>query len=177
MQEANIVAVKKTHPLLGKWDLYYHLPQDKKWDINSYQKILGEISSVETSIIISESLPDKIIKHCMLFAMRKDIKPMWEDSANCNGGCFSFKVLNKVVVDVWKDLFYSVCGETLFKNRQHNKKVTGITVSPKRNFCVVKIWMRDCSIKDPTLMIDILNLSKEGCLFKKHAEASTFKKR
>ena len=173
---ANVTLSKANHPLLGIWDLYYHLPQDKNWDLNSYKNILSGINNVETAILINESLPDKLIKHCMLFAMRNNVKPMWEDPANCNGGCFSFKVLNKVVVNVWKDLFYAICGETLFKTANINKKVTGITVSPKRNFCVVKIWMTDCSVKDPYMMIDITNLSKEGCLFKKHAEASSFKK-
>ena len=43
-----------------------------------------------------------------------------------NGGCFSFKVSNKVVVDVWKELFYAMCGETLFKTKNMNNKVTGI---------------------------------------------------
>ena len=173
---ANVTLSKANHTLLGIWDLYYHLPQDKNWDLNSYQNILSCINNVETAILINESLPDKIIKHCMLFAMRNNVKPMWEDPANCNGGCFSFKVLNKVVVNVWKELFYAICGETLFKTTNINKKVTGITVSPKRNFCVVKVLMTDCSVKDPSMMIDIANLSKEGCLFKKHAEASSFKK-
>ena len=173
---ANVTLSKTIHPLLGIWDLYYHLPQDKNWDLNSYHSILTGINNVETALVINESLPSKLIKHCMLFVMRNNVKPMWEDPANCNGGCFSFKVLNKVVVDVWKELFSSMCGETLFKTASINKKVTGITVSPKRNFCVVKVWMTDCSVKDPSAMIDITNLSKDGCLFKKHAEASSFKK-
>lgn len=173
---ANVATHKASHPLLGIWNLYYHLPQDKNWDLNSYHIIQSDMNTVETIILINENLPNKIVKHCMLFAMRNNIKPMWEDLSNRDGGCFSFKVLNSVVVDVWKDLFYAVSGETLFKTKKFNEKVTGITVSPKRNFCVVKVWMTDCSIKDPSTMIDINNLSKEGCLFKKHAEASSFKK-
>lgn len=166
---------KSSNPLLGKWDLYFHLPQDKRWDIKSYEIIANDIDSVERAIVINESLPEKVVKYCMLFIMRKGVTPMWEDPANRDGGCFSFKVLNKVVDTVWKDLFYAVCGETLFKIKTHNKNVTGITVSPKRNFCVIKIWLSDCSIQDPNTMVDITNLSKEGCLFKKHSTATTFK--
>jgi len=165
---------KLSHPLLGTWDIYFHLPHDKRWDLKSYDMIASDINTAERAIVINEYLPEKIIKYCMLFVMRKNVTPMWEDSANREGGCFSFKVLNKVVDTVWKDLFYAVCGETLFTNKSQNKNVTGITISPKRNFCVIKVWLGDCSVQDPDTMIDILNLSKEGCLFKKHSSATSF---
>jgi hypothetical protein len=168
---------KQSHSLLGIWDLYFHLPQDKQWDIKSYNIIARDISTAERAIVLNESLPEKVIKYCMLFIMRKGVTPMWEDPANCNGGCFSFKVLNKSVHSVWKELFYAVCGETLFLNKSHNKLLTGITISPKRNFCVIKVWLGDCSIQDPNTMIDISTLSKEGCLFKKHSSATSFVKR
>jgi len=177
--ETNVITSTKkiTRPLLGIWDLYFHLPHDKSWDIKSYNIIASNIDNVERTIVINESIPEKIVKYCMLFIMRKGVTPMWEDPANRDGGCFSFKVLNNVVGTVWKELSYSVCGETLFINKSHNKKVTGITISPKRNFCVIKVWLSDCSIQDPNTMIDISSLSKEGCLFKKHSSATSFKKR
>ena len=37
--------------------------------------------------------------------MRENIKPMWEDIDNQNGGGFSFKVHNKNIEQVWKKLF------------------------------------------------------------------------
>jgi len=175
MEKTQKLSSKSSHPLIGIWDLYFHLPQDKNWDIKSYNLISNDINSAERIIQINESLPEKIVKYCMLFVMRKGIKPMWEDPENRNGGCFSFKVLNKSVSVVWKELFYAVCGETLFNNKSHNKNVTGITISPKRSFCVIKVWLNDCSVQDPNTMIDISNLSKDGCLFKKHSSATTFK--
>jgi len=59
--------------LIGKWDLYYHLPHDKNWELSSYKKIMSDIDSVEKLIAINESLPEKIVKHCMLFVMRSGI--------------------------------------------------------------------------------------------------------
>jgi hypothetical protein len=177
MESIVATSSKLSHPLLGIWDLYFHLPQDKRWDIKSYNIIASDIGSAERTIVINESLPEKVVKYCMLFIMRKGVTPMWEDPANCNGGCFSFKVSNKVVHAVWKELFYAVCGETLFLNKSHNKNLTGITISPKRNFCVIKIWLGNCSIQDPNTMADITALSKEGCLFKKHSSATSFVKR
>jgi hypothetical protein len=154
--------------LIDKWDLYYHLPYDKSWDISSYKKIMENIDSVEKLIAINESLPELIVKHCMLFVMKAGITPMWEDPKNRNGGCFSFKVINKQVYGVWKSLFYAVCGETLCVDKKYNSVINGITISPKKNFCIIKIWLENCSIQDSKIIIDIPNLVKDGCLFKKH---------
>jgi hypothetical protein len=154
--------------LIGKWDLYYHLPHDKSWDISSYKKIMSDIDTVEKLIAINEIINEKIIKHCMLFVMRNGITPMWEDPKNRNGGCFSFKVINKQVYSVWKTLFYLVCGETICTKVEYNKIINGITISPKKNFCIVKIWLDTCKIQDPNIIVSLPNLVKQGCLFKKH---------
>ena len=105
----------------------------------------------------------------MLFVMRAGITPMWEDIKNRDGGCFSFKVANRIVHEVWKNLFYSLCGETLSENSKYNKNINGITISPKKNFCIIKIWLINCDLQDPSILTHIPNLSKQGCLFKKHA--------
>ena len=156
------------HNLIGKWNLYYHLPHDKNWDLSSYKTIMTGIDSVEKVIAMNETVPEHIIKYCMLFAMRDGITPMWEDPQNRNGGCFSFKVINKQVYGVWKSLFYAMCGETLFTNKANHDLVNGITISPKKNFCIIKIWLCNCSVQDPASIITIPNLSIQGCLFKKH---------
>ena len=46
----------------------------------------------------------------MLFIMKTGITPMWEDPKNREGGCFSYKITNKFVVDVWKKLSLLLCG-------------------------------------------------------------------
>lgn len=163
------MSVSTPRRLIGKWDLYYHLPHDKNWDLSSYKMIMSKISTVDETIAINERLPENVIKYSMLFAMRSGITPMWEDPKNRNGGCFSFKVINKQIYEVWKALFCALCGETLCVNKENNKHVNGITISPKRSFCIIKIWLNECSLQDPGVIIDIPNLQKQGCLFKKHA--------
>lgn len=159
---------EKINCLIGKWDLYYHLPYVKEWDISSYTVIMKNIDTVEKLVAINKYTPELIIKQCMLFVMRTGITPRWEDPKNKNGGCFSFKIVNKFVVSVWKLLFYSMCGETIFEKSNHNSLVNGITISPKKNFCIIKIWMENCSVQDPNLIVQIPNLIKQGCLFNKH---------
>ena len=161
-------ATIKKNKLNTKWSLYYHLPNDKNWTLSSYKPIIENIDSVEQLIAVNEGLTDNIVKHCMLFVMRVGITPMWEDKKNRNGGCFSYKVVNKSVSIVWRELMYLLCGNSLTIDKKHMDFVNGITISPKRGFCIVKIWLTDCSLQDPSVIVPIPLLSKMGCLFKSH---------
>jgi hypothetical protein len=125
---------------------------------------------VENTIAVTEVLPDVLIENCMLFMMRTGIKPTWEDPKNRKGGSFSYKVSNKNVHKTWRELTYVVVGNTISSKPQFINNVTGITISPKKNFCIIKIWMSDCSNQNPS---DIINTIKDinpvGCIFKRHA--------
>ena len=66
------------YKLMDTWTLWAHLPHDTDWSLESYKKIY-EISSIKDALILYENLPETIIKNCMLFLMRKGIKPTWED--------------------------------------------------------------------------------------------------
>jgi hypothetical protein len=156
------------HKLKHKWNLWAHLPQDPEWTIKSY-KLVYKFNSVEETIAITESLPEVLIKNCMLYIMKDGINPMWEDSKNRNGGCFSYKVSNKNVYEVWRDLTYVLVGETISTNLPFVNSVTGITISPKKNFCIVKIWLSNCDHQNPLVVTNqVKYLIPQGCLFKKH---------
>jgi len=156
------------HSLKNYWNLWAHLPQDPDWSLNSYQKI-HKFTNLEETIAITESLPEALVQNCMLFIMKDGITPMWEDAKNRNGGCFSYKVSNKNVFEVWRDLTYVLTGETISSSASFVKSVTGITISPKKNFCIVKIWLTNCDHQNPNVVTnEVKNLSPQGCLFKKH---------
>ena len=156
------------HKLSNIWNLWAHLPHDTDWTVNSYKSIY-KFNTVEDVIAITETLPEILVKNCMLFVMKEGITPVWEDSKNREGGCFSYKVSNKNVYDVWKDLTYILVGESISSNSSFVNNVTGITISPKKNFCIIKIWMTNCIYQNPTMVSgEIIGISPQGCLFKKH---------
>ena len=156
------------HLLSDKWSLWAHLPHDTDWSINSYKKIYT-VSTVEETIALTETLPDILVKNCMLFLMRDGIKPIWEDVKNRNGGCFSYKISNKNTYNSWKELSYAIVGNCVSKKIDFVNNVTGITISPKKNFCIIKIWMSTCSNQNPEIILsDIAEITSHGCLFKKH---------
>jgi len=155
------------HPLTDKWTIWAHLPHNTDWTIKSYIPITT-FSTIEDTIGVTETLPSILVENCMLFLMKEGIKPMWEDPKNRNGGCFSYKVSNKFVHKVWKELSYVVVGASISTNINFVNCVTGITISPKKNFCIIKIWMTDCKNQNPAIVTnEIKELSSQGCLFKK----------
>lgn len=153
--------------LNDKWVLYAHLPHDTDWSINSYKKI-KTITTVEEIVSIMETIPDKMITNCMLFLMRSHIKPQWEDPNNKYGGCFSYKITNSEVSKIWRKLGYCLVGETLTKNLEDFNCVNGITISPKKNFCIIKIWLKDCKKQNPQIINYFSGFTNYGSLFKKH---------
>jgi len=156
------------HQLSDKWCLWAHLPHDTDWSMNSYKKIYT-CSTLEETIAVTETLPESLVKNCMLFLMRDGIKPIWEDPKNRNGGCFSYKVSNKQVYAVWKELSYVLVGDTISAQASFVANVTGITISPKKNFCIIKIWMSTCANQNPAIVTnEVKDLSSQGSLFKKH---------
>ena len=50
------------YQLNGKWKLYYHLPQNTKWDLSSYIVILGDICNAEQVIAINEKINENKYK-------------------------------------------------------------------------------------------------------------------
>ena len=155
------------HPLYDNWVLWAHLPHDTDWSLRSYNKII-ELTTVENVISCMNTVPPEMVKNCMLFLMRKGVNPTWEDPKNINGGCFSFKVSNADVYKTWTHLSYLLTGETLTNNYKLQEQITGITISPKKSFCIIKVWVQTLEFQNPKELEMVTGMSAAGCLFKKH---------
>jgi len=155
------------HNLSDKWTLWAHLPHNTDWSLKSYIPIYT-FTTIEETIAVTESLPTPLIENCMLFMMRQGINPIWEDPKNRDGGCFSYKVVNKNVTKAWSELTYRIVGGSISNGISFINSVTGITISPKKNFCIIKIWMSNCNHQNPVVIASVKGLQAQGCLFKKH---------
>jgi hypothetical protein len=105
----------------------------------------------------------------MLFFMRQGISPIWEDPQNVKGGCYSYKVSNKHVPEAWREACYLVAGESVSADKTFVSKITGLSISPKKGFCILKIWMSDLSFSKPD-KIDCSFLKHSECIFKRHKD-------
>ena len=155
------------HLLSDKWVLFAHLPHDTNWSLKSYKK-LQTFKTVEDVLDVYNVLPEALVKNCMLFLMKEGIGPNWEDKHNKNGGSFSFKIGTEKIPRIWKEMSFLLMGSTLSKDEDLLRHINGITISPKKSFHILKIWLKDCSYQNPNAIVDIEGINKKGCLFRRH---------
>ena len=184
--------MKIMNKLVNSWTCWLHLQSDANWDISSYKKIT-EFDKLEDGIILIENLSFKIITQSMVFLMRENVLPLWESKENIEGGSFSYKISNCLIDNVWKKLCYSLLGNTLYHDKNVLKNINGISISPKKNFCIIKFWLKSLeTIKenkeithfinnfinnteldinnniDPFNIHMICGIDKQICIFRKH---------
>jgi len=153
--------------LVNNWTIWIHLPRDSDWTISGYYKI-HTVSTIDEAISIVETIPANIVKMSMLFIMKEGITPIWEDINNKLGGCFSYRVSHKILHSVWKNISYTMMGNDLVSD-DISEIINGVSVSPKKQFSVLKIWTKSKIHTDPKIIKSISGLSQSGCLFKSHA--------
>ena len=70
--------------------------------------------------------------------------------------------------EVWKHVSYLLTGESLSTDEAFQDNITGITISPKKSFCILKFWMKSLDFQNPRVISEVKGLQVGGCLFKKH---------
>tara|TARA_A100001015_G_scaffold311883_2_gene415984 strand:+ start:1083 stop:1631 length:549 start_codon:yes stop_codon:yes gene_type:complete len=142
--------------LSDKWSFWSHSPFETDWSINSY-KLIHNFNTLEDCIKLIENINREIYEKYMIFLMKNDIKPIWEDKNNKNGGCFSYKILTDKIYEFSKKNLYLIIGNTINSNDEIIKNINGISISPKKYFCIFKIWIRDIDIINKHYNINIQN--------------------
>ena len=158
------------HNLNTNWVVWYHSPTDKSWSKDSYKPIL-ELEFIEDYLVLENSwlkcLPSVI--EGMFFVMRKfkngkTIYPQWEDINNKDGGYWSFKVDNADAQEVWCKLCKYLIGETVCREDFNPLHFNGISISPKKHFCIIKIWNVSSKVQDAGVLnnelSEFLNISE-----------------
>lgn len=125
------------------WNIYFHDPFETDWTDKSYIR-LATISSVEDFWENMLFMKPQVHKG-IFFIMREYVFPCWDDPNNITGGCLSIKILKDHLADFWEDLCIKLLGETLLKEDKRSSwnLVNGISTSPKKHFCIIKIWLKD----------------------------------
>jgi hypothetical protein len=128
------------------WNVYFHDPLDIDWTIPSYIR-LSNVSSVEQYWENMNCLKPQVHKG-IFFIMREHVFPCWDDINNINGGCLSIKILKEHLPEFWEDLTIKLLGECLLKEEKKDlwDIVNGISTSPKKHFCIIKIWLKNDSL-------------------------------
>lgn len=137
------------------WVLWYHDPNNSDYSIESYIKIL-EISEVETFWTTVEAISAEAWNSGMFFFMKQGIRPLWDAPENDKGGAWSKKVdaadTNTVFLDC---MVHCIAGKLLTKN---NDVVVGVTLSPKGQFHIIKVWNSSTTVSDRKLFSPTLKM-------------------
>ena len=76
---------------------------------------------------------------------------------------------HKNLMTVLRLIYFSLILEDLSTNKTVNSSINGISLSPKKNFCIIKIWLSNCNTMDSDVINKLESLPFEGCLFRKHS--------
>ena len=125
------------------WILYYHGTTEKNWSKKSYKKV-WEFNTVEDYWRFFNNF--EYLHDGMLFFMRKDVFPLWEEPKNINGGSWSIKVSNKEAKDLWLEITMGMIGGYL--TPLHMDDITGLSITPKPRASLIKIWHGHSKLKD-----------------------------
>lgn len=142
--------------LQNEWILWNHGLNDKSWSNDSYKNIFVYQNLYDLKIYF-DNLDLLQLQNSMYFIMRDGIFPTWEDKNNKNGCCASFKVSSSDILNTWKLLLQNILCENIHKNIKKYDNINGISISPKKEFNIIKIWFK-CKIKN---IDDYLNINNK----------------
>lgn len=151
--------------LNDSWSVYFH-DNTTNWDNDSFHFVTN-ITSVDNFCEVFKSLHDCWYSG-MFFIFRSHIMPRWEDEHNIDGGCYSIKVNSNDITEKWFDLCSSLLGETIGKEEIHSLNVNGISITPKKNSNVIRVWLKDNTLAQLT-NYNITGSKYSTILYKKHS--------
>jgi hypothetical protein len=126
--------------LKTKWVLWFHKVNDNNWSLDSYTKVF-ELNTYYDILLILKTINN--VSSGMFFLMKDGISPIFEDINNINGGYWSLRISKKESYEIWEKIIYYICIDKITINENDQDKINGISISPKINNCIFKIWTSD----------------------------------
>lgn len=146
--------------LLSPWTFWYHEHDTKDWSRESY-KLIHKIYNAEQMWGIFKLIDNRHLSNGIFFIMKNDIFPDWKSPENINGGFWSFKIetnpRHKNIMDILKIWLTYLVTEKLVMLNDTNIDIHGLSLSPKNNHFVLKIWIKEKKfVKNTKIFQDIL---------------------
>lgn len=150
--------------LQSSWNLYFHDPFNNNWDKKSFYNIYT-INNINEFWDLFNSIK-KFMNTGMFFLMRNNIIPLWEEEENKNGGYISYKIKNSSFITEIEEILIKLLSEKTLKDNyiKDYNIVNGISISPKKHFSIVRIWLKNMKYND----LKYFNVDPEITFIKKH---------
>lgn len=127
--------------------------KDRLRTLFEFKTVQGFWRCYNASIKDIGRLDGKEYFHLMRKTSDTEIRPLWEDPANANGGEWVIRVGKERAGEVWSDLLLAVIGEQL---SDHKDEICGVSVSPRALDYVIQVWVR--SLSDEATFQNIKNI-------------------
>jgi hypothetical protein len=153
----------------GPWSVYYHEPEDERWTADSYKKLQVCDSWEAMGTLLRELGPHKTTNG-LLRIMKGEYSPLWENNANIYGGSYCLKVRRRNAIEVFQRyLAAAILGECTMEK---GNTIVGVTISPKKDSCIIKIWnLESKRFSNPTdLKILHEEIKHDEILYRKHTD-------
>jgi hypothetical protein len=159
-----VSGINNTHVLSGRWSLWYHDITEESWELTSYKK-LYHINTLEDYIVLHNTIPT--FTSGMFIVMREGYSPRREDMDHANGGFWSFKIPKKFANQIWEEVVGRTIGNTMTKRVEDSEEIIGLSISPKINNCIIKIWNRNKNRADPNMLVSSVRyINPEQAMYK-----------
>ncbi|EFA74527.1 eukaryotic translation initiation factor 4E member 3 [Heterostelium album PN500] len=112
-------------------------------------KQISSFSSVQGFWTEFNKLPhlSKVPNNSCFHLMKKDVRPIWEDPENENGGVLILKVKKYFTDEIWNELVLSVIGEQFSSYLNSDDDICGVSIRKKSgmDFNMIHIWNKTSS--------------------------------
>ena len=137
------------------WCLWYH-HDPHKWTVSSFTKLCTISTVAEYWSMIDGLKADAALLSEHIYIMRDGVSPLWEDSRNREGGCWSVKVDLKDAFTVFAKIVAGVVGENSMYDKENNNlsgHITGVSFCAKNSFnVIIQIWNDSSALNKVSLL-------------------------
>jgi len=142
------------YELNTSWILWYHSIKDSSWTKSSYKPV-HTFTNLYDYTLFTDNIQTNHLQNGMFFLMREGIFPNWEDPDNSEGCCVSFKIPGQTIKEEFNKILLHILTEDILQDPDSFEEVNGFSIAPKKEFNILKIWMRNKQKKYTDLMEEI----------------------
>ena len=148
---------ESTHPLFTNFTFWFRIndtsllnPYKNVITYTDYENQVKKISSFSTiedfwKIFQHLKKPEELNIGIEIDLFKNEIKPVWEEEVNKNGGKIALKLNKNYTSIIWEELIFAFIGGNLPDNIKN--EINGILISSKKEFNVLQIWFKDYNFK------------------------------
>ena len=145
--------------LKGKFSFYYRINEEglsrdmKPNEFADQVKLIKGFSTIEQFWEIFQHIrkPDQCKKPgTELFLFAEEIKPLWEDPINTNGGKVSIRLKKDFSSIIWEEIILAFIGN-IFPIQVH-QEITGLVISMRKECNVLQVWFRNYNNEKASLI-------------------------